>query len=1435
MENTYKNALGICCGSTTITAVEVTKKNGSVIVDHVDRRRHDADAKDVLLQILDDRGAHEFDRVAATGRQLRHLLDLSTISEPLAVETALRFSDRNGYDAIVSAGGETFAVYMLDGLGKIRSVHTGNKCASGTGEFFLQQIRRMGVSLDDAIKFAESEEPYHVSGRCSVFCKSDCTHASNKGVPKGQVIAGLCGMMAGKVLELLSSLSPSHIMMIGGTSLNTVLTSYLKRELSVIDVPDNATYFEAFGAACWALENETKALPGKGQVFRGHSTSFETHPPLKDSASLVSFSQTVRGTVKPGDMCILGVDVGSTTTKATLVRVNDLVILSSDYLRTNGDPVGASRRCYSSILSQLDGTPVEIIGLGITGSGRQIVGLHGQTEGVINEIIAHATASIHFDPDVDTIFEIGGQDAKYTYISDGVASDYAMNEACSAGTGSFLEESAKESLGIDTEAIADVAMEARKPPNFNDQCAAFISSDVKNALHEGVSKHDIAAGLVYSVCLNYVNRVKGPRPVGKKVFMQGGVCYNRAVPLAMAALTGKEIIVPPEPGLAGAYGVALEVHARIEKGLLSAGVFSLESLAERSVSYGRTFSCKGGREKCDLGCNINRIVIDGKTYLFGGSCNRYYNLRKHINVDAGSHDLVELRHKLVFETYAADNRDLQEDAPTVGINRSFLTNTLYPFYSTFFVDIGFRVVLPDTVLPEGAKRTKAPFCNPCELAHGFFLDLLSKRPDVLFLPHVKGMKTVTEDSISTLCPLVQGEPFYLKGAFERELDVDAGNGPMVLSPLLDFTLDIARQKATFVEIGRELGIPKRKTEDAFAHAASRQQQFVDEMHRLGSVAIEEIESDPDRMGVILFGRPYNSFSPEGHKGIPQKFASRGITVIPVDFLRLDEYDLYDQMYWSMGQVILKGAEFVAGHPQLFGTFVTNFSCGPDSFLIGYFRDLMNAKPSLTLELDDHTADAGLETRIEAFLDIVDRHRLLTHHIAPKIDFIPAKARLIEGKFYAETADGERISLKDRRLKLVVPSMGRYGAPSFAAACRCYGVNAEPLGAMEEEDLVLGKGNSLCKECLPLQLTTGGLLRYIAKGRPEEEMTAYFMPTASGPCRFGQYQVFMNNLIKKKHIPRVTLMSLSAADNYGGLGSGFVILGWLATLVADCFQDIHYAMLVNAGDPFSALDSLQAAHDIVLAGLEAGRKSFTESLKRASAIIKNVPAKRDLHGLPRVLLAGEIYVRQEDLARQWLPEYFAEHGIVTHVAPVHEWVFYTNWLRRHGQSKVAPTFKQKATNRIVKRIMDKTSRQVKSILGTSGWYIPVNVDIDYLTEIAKSFISPNLHGEAILTVAGPLAGLGSEFCGAIAIGPFGCMPNRLSESVLSGRLDKKHLTNLRRDRGLTRIFDEVEELPFLAIEVDGGSMPQTIRSRLETFVLQAQRLQDVMLKAGDPPG
>lgn len=1443
------HSLGICSGAATITLVDIEKNDNGTIINKVISKSHEGNPRDILKELLKSVNLKKFNSISATGRGFKELLNLSKIPEPLAVEHALKYTYTNTkhtkkerYNAIISAGSETFIVYKLDSTGRIIGVQTGNKCASGTGEFFIQQIKRMDVSIDEAVKYAQNEEPYNVSGRCSVFCKSDCTHATNKGIPKGRVINGLCKMIAEKILELIKDIPKKDIMIVGGVTKNKVVIDYLKKKITNLVVPKEATYFEALGASLWAMENRTVSLTDIDQLFsQKNKSQFDFLPAINRFENMVEFKYTNRGKPNKDDLCILGLDVGSTTTKAVLLRESDLKIIASEYLRTNGDPVGASRECYKSILNQLKLSAhqsqnivnITIRGLGITGSGRKIAGVHAFTDGIINEIIAHATAALHFDSEVDTIFEIGGQDAKYTFIVNGVPSDYAMNEACSAGTGSFLEESAKETLGIEMEDIAEWAMKSNHPPNFNDQCAAFISSDVKNASNEGIPKKDITAGLVYSICMNYLNRVKGLRPIGNKIFMQGGVCYNKAVPIAMAALSGKKIIVPPEPGLMGAYGVALEVKHRLDKGLMSEKTFDLVSLANREVIYKKPFVCSGGREKCDLKCSINQLVIDGKTYPFGGACNRYYNIRHKVKINSDKYNFVDLRQRLVFKKYAPNISNLKNNIPTIGILRSFLTNTYYPMFAHFFKELGFQPILSEKIEQTGIDRCAAPLCFPCEISYGYFKNLIDLKPDYIFLPHIRGLKVENGYHPSKMCPLLQGETYFLQSSFEQELQ----KGPKVISTLIDFDTDVITQRKFFTSIAQQLEVSKNKARVAYDKARAIHNKMQKEMVKIGTEVIDKIEKDPDKICVVLFGRPYNAFVPEANKGIPHKFASRGINIIPDDFLDLKNFPTKEHMFWSMGQIILKAAECVKNHPQLFGVYITNFSCGPDSFLLGYFRDIMGEKPSLTLELDSHTADTGIETRIEAFLDIVERYRhlqknkVLEEKKESKI-FKPAKLTLNKGRFSLADSKCRKISIYNPRVKFIFPSMGRYSSQAIAAAIKSQGIDAIALQPTNEEILKLGRGNTTGKECLPLQLTLGSLLKYLRESQRENEVTIYFMPTTEGPCRFGQYKDFMTSFIKKNKIENVALISLSSDNAYGGISTKFLILTWCAAIISDIFDDILNAILVAAKNKDEALSKLQDIWNSILYSLEKGIKDFKKAIQQAAIDLKHIPCKSKIDKFPQVLIVGEIYVRKEDLSRRWLPERLAKHEIISHVAPIHEWIYYTNWLVQHGLSDTAKGLKERIINRIKDSIMRAIEVKIKNTIAKSGWYIPRIVNIGETIKAAENYISRKLTGEAILTVGGPITKVGKEFCGAIAIGPFACMPSRLSEALLYQKMDRYHITKVRKDRISDSVTHEIPTLPLLVIESDGNSFPQIIEAQLENFIVQALRVDKVMTKYQD---
>jgi len=1467
------SSIGICFGSSAVMVAELFSDDaGNLRLGRVESKSHESNPRKAFLSLLDRFDVYTYDYGMFTGRKFRRLVNAPSVTEPESVEYALRLLRETGKytagkpGAVASLGSENFIVYALGDDGMISTVETGNKCASGTGEFFLQQLRRMNVSVKDAVELAANSEEFKVSGRCSVFCKSDCTHALNKNIPIGRVSAGLCRMMAEKILDLLEKVPNKRIIATGGVTHNAVIMDMLRPHVDELYIPEFADCFEAVGAAFYALINKTPLGLNREHVFVEGGTSFSQLPPIEMGRPLVRFEDIEIQSANAGDELILGLDVGSTTTKAVALRTKDDAIVASIYLRTNGNPVQASRECYEALIKQIT-VPVNIIGLGTTGSGRQIAGLHGGTDGVINEIIAHAAAAAHFDKEVDTIFEIGGQDAKYTYLTNAVASDYAMNEACSAGTGSFLEESAGETLGIDYKDIEGIAIKSKHPPNFNDQCAAFISSDIRTASHEGVAKEDIVAGLVYSVCMNYVNRVKGQRSAGNKIFMQGGVCYNKAVPLAMANLIGKEIIVPPHPGLMGAYGVALEVKDRIEKKLLQPSSFDLKALAEREVLYGKRFVCAGGTEHCDRKCEINMMIIDGKKFPFGGACNKYYNMIHHVQFEKGIYDNAAVRQRMAFSDFAAVSADqavnnginrksnvnqgngtdqssgaVNQDSninqskdnipakttKTIGINRAFLTNTFYPLYSTFFKSLGIDIILSPDVSTDGIKRKRSSFCYPGEIAHGALHSLLLTEPDFVFLPKlvelfVEGMPDRRKEHQCT-CLLLQCEPYYLKSAFK-----DLLRKTKLVSPVIDFSKGYESMNETFADIAEECGHSRHEGLAAYAAALKAQRAFFAGLRKRGDEILKELESDPKRTAVVLFGRPYNAFADEGNLGIPGKFASRGVTVIPWDMLNYEAEPCSMEMNWAMGQNILRAANVVSRHPQLFGAYITNFSCGPDSFLVGYFRDIMKDKPSLTLELDSHTADAGVNTRIEAFLDIVARYRALS--IPPDAD-VPFQKAYID--YFAKkpmfvASDGTRVSLKDKRVHVLFPSMGHLTSEIFAAAFDGAGINASAIPVYDTEVLKVGKGHSSCKECLPLILTTGGLLHYLTTRRNKDEYLVYFMPTSGGNCRLSQYNVYIRSVLEKKRVRDVTLLSLTNENGYAGLEVKDTINVMKGAIVADIMEDIKNALSVLAKDKPSAMKIFHDEWERILALFRTGKTApLYELLGDIAAKLKAIPIKYPLSEAKVISLLGEIFVRRDYFAAQDLLERLEKREIIVKRATLFEWLEYCDWNVENGIFEADFGLMGKVEFRIRRMLQHRIEKKIKSILAKSGLYTYELTEMDKIIKYGREFFDPRLTGEAILVAGTFFKDILHSTHGTIQIGPFACMPTRVVEAVLTAEatIDNKKMLD-KRVIGDDHAGDNITTLPFLSIESDGNPFPAILESRIEAFCLQVERLHERM--------
>jgi predicted CoA-substrate-specific enzyme activase len=967
-----QKTFGIDIGSTTLKLCVIAQDK---CVEHA-IVPHEGDIPGTLQRLLDSLEEVSALRGIVTGTEARHRIALPDVVAAVAIESALdalKLRPR----AVVSMGGEDLVVYVLNDGGRIVNTYSGNKCASGTGEFFRQQLGRMNLTFADMARVCEGARVYRLSTRCSVFMKSDCTHRLNKGeASRGDIVLSLSKVMADKVAEFLTKakISTGQVVLSGGVTRNRYLIEYLRQSRPGIDflLPEEAPFFEAFGAA--HLAQARGALLPEGVLVRpAAELAFKTFPSLNESSHLVQHAPSRRGAYDPDAEYVLGVDGGSTTTKAALINSKTLEIVAEYYGRTHGDPVAALRLCLCKIRKQLGGQSPHISLVATTGSSRELLGVFVETAGVYNEIIAHTVGTTYFQKDVDTIFEIGGQDAKYVFINNSVPIDYAMNEACSAGTGSFLEESAAGDLNIETAAeIGPIALRAPSPLKFGEHCSAFINSDIRKAIQQGAALENIVAGLVFSIVANYRNRVVGNRPVGDNIVLQGGVAKNPAVPLAFAQVTGKPITVPPDPELMGCFGVARLVLQKHEEGLIEKGNFDLNSLIEKEITYHEGFICTA----CENRCPVRRLQVGERRYPFGGRCSLYTNKRKKRKICSSEvADYSQVRTRMLFEDFAPSPNALQvRTRRTVGIPLAFSVHSLWPLYAWFFHGLGVKTVVSTQVAAEGVAKQESSYCFPAEIAHGTIQNVLDKGADYVFLPHFRDMPSM-EDVPACVCPLTQGLPFYVRHAFGLRDD-------QMLKPLLSFDSGFEASRDAFEGVAEKLGFSRAEGIRAYDTGIAHYRQFLAAYAELGRKVLCEVQENPDRIYVALFGRPYNAFTRDANMGIPRKFTSHGVTVIPFDMIYDAQAEIPPNNYWYYGQQNMKAVKQVKKIDNLYLSWISNFSCAPDSFLLHYLRWLMGHKPYLVLEIDSHTADAGLDTRVEAFLDIVESYR---RHMKPVVE------------------------------------------------------------------------------------------------------------------------------------------------------------------------------------------------------------------------------------------------------------------------------------------------------------------------------------------------------------------------------------------------------------------------------------------------------------------
>ena len=1371
--------IGVDQGSVSVKAAVVSDGR---IVETVYERHH-GKPTETLLDILREHEDWIGCSIAFTGSASRasaKAAGIQSVNEVVALAAAVPVFCNEARSVIEMGGQDSKLLFFSysDNRLTFDDFSMNSVCAAGTGSFLDQQAGRLGLKPEELGKLAlKCTNPPRIAGRCSVFAKSDMIHLQQIGTPVADIVAGLCHAVARNFRSSIASgrrFRPP-VAFTGGVAANSGMVEAFRNVLGddgiALIVPGNFRCLTAAGAIIAGIGDSVAVLDENFIERLGKVTASR-----KDDDALpvlLDFEGDIPRKVNYGtsdESVYIGIDVGSISTNIAAVGADSGVLLASEYLMTAGRPLEAVKTGLAGI-SKVIGSEREVLGVGTTGSGRYMTADFVGADVVRNEITAQARAAIEIDSEVDTVFEIGGQDSKYISIETGRIIDFEMNKVCAAGTGSFLEEQA-EKLDMNIRQFGPDALSAKKPCSLGERCTVFMESDVVAHQAEGASNDNIVAGLSYAIVRNYLNRVVGNRKIGKRIYFQGGTAFNSGVVAAFnSVLDGRRVTVPPNHHITGAIGAAILAREGKPPGKSNFRGFSL-SEAEYSQE---TFICR----MCSNDCEVHKVILeDGSELCYGGRCERYESDNKKRSCKMG-HDWFNERERLLLGSHRKAPRG---ERKRIGIPRALWFWELFPFFKTLFRKCGFDTVVSwktnSTIVHSGVESVAAEACYPVKVAHGHVVDLLKRDLDWIFLPAILKSFSQGDFTESYNCPFVEASPNMIDAGLElSNIEI-----PGVLTQVLDFSQTEKDWISDLTEMLCEMGISRETAVKACKSAMDAQNAFQKSRKAMGKQAIDSLTED--KPAFVILSRPYNGGDKAVNVDIPGKLASMGATVIPLDCLDLPlekASRLHHNMYWHYGQQIIAGALAVKEDPRLNAVYITNFGCGPDSFIQHEVEKIMGEKPMLTIEVDEHAADAGIITRCEAFMDS------------------------IKGRQSTGTADFDSplgnvpLSIDDR--KVWIPTLGD-PARLAVAAVRKYGINAEVFPATTDSAVQLGRKVTTGRECYPAIITTGDMFSILQNNDPAK--TAFFMGSASGPCRFGQYCSLQRTILDRAGYTDVPIFTASSSDSYTGvpeLSSPLFQIDLLRGLTAG---DVLLKALYRLR-PYETVKGMtesiysKALEEVCIA-MEKG-KSLLPSLKKAAVRFRKIEI--DNTRRPLILVFGEIYVRTDQYAHSNTDRRIEELGGEILHTPLIEWFEFVNhsFIEKSRQKSAGKDiFTGILRGKFMSMIKRRYEKPFSGIIGDRPHAAPSEV-----LDSARPYMEKNIGGEAILSIGAPLALFSSNgIDAAVNISPFTCLPGTVVIAI-SKRIRKEH------------------SLPWLNLAFDGQE--DTDNSiRLEAFMYQVKRNQ-----------
>ncbi len=1405
----YKNyALGIDIGSTTVKVAILDEKNNIIFSDY---ERHYANIQETLAMLL-KRGfeitgeANLYPMITGSGGlTLSKHLNIPFVQEVVAVSTAL-----NDYapqtDVAIELGGEDAKIiYFTNGVEQ----RMNGICAGGTGSFIDQMASLLQTDATGLNEYAKNYKAiYPIAARCGVFAKTDIQPLINDGATKEDLSASIFQAVVNQTISGLACGKPirGNVAFLGGPlhflpELKNAFIRTLKLTDEQIIAPEHSHLFAATGAA---LNHKCENAVLISKLIDDLTTGIKMEFEIKRMDSLFSSQKEYdefierhnENKVATDDLstyegdCFLGIDAGSTTTKVALVG-EDGSLLYSFYSNNNGSPLATTIRAMKEISEKLPAS-AKIVHTCSTGYGEALIKAALMLDEGEVETVAHYYAAAFFEPDVDCILDIGGQDMKCIKIKNGTVDSVQLNEACSSGCGSFIETFAK-SLNYSVVDFAKEALFAKNPVDLGTRCTVFMNSNVKQAQKEGAQVSDISAGLAYSVIKNAlykVIKITDPGDLGKKVVVQGGTFYNDAVLRSFEKISGCNAVRPDIAGIMGAFGAALVARERYD-GVTDTTMLPIEKILNLQYSTAMA-RCKGCTNNCLL--TINKFT-GGRQFVTGNRCEK--GIGKEKNKD-NIPNLFEYKHKKIFNYESLEPDEAKRGA--VGIPRVLNMYENYPFWAVFFKKLGFRVVLS----PESSRKIyelgiesipSESECYPAKLAHGHVSYLLKQGIDFIFYPCIPYERNETPDANNHYnCPIVTSYAENIKNNVE---EITEGKIKF-MNPFMSFTNRDTITERLVEEFEKEFHIKPSEIIEASFAAWDELNSVREDIKKKGEEVVKYLD-ETGRRGIVLAGRPYH-VDPEINHGIPELINSYGIAVLTEDsisHLAEVERPLIVMDQWMYHSRLYKAANYVKTKDNLDLIQLNSFGCGLDAVTTDCVSDILtkSGKIYTVLKIDEVNNLGAARIRIRSLLSalrVKDKNKTCRTIVPSNIEKVEFTSKMRE------------------EYTILCPQMSPIHFDLLQPALNACGYNFEVMNVDDKVAVDTGLKYVNNDACYPSLIVVGQVMASLLSGKYDLNKTAVIMTQTGGGCRASNYVGFIRRALEKAGMSQVPVLALSAQGlerNEGfKITPKLIMKGMQAVIYGDVFMKVLYRMR-----PYEKVEgSANALH-------EKWKKICIESLSKPS--ISQGEFKRNIRKIirefdaleindvkkPRVGIVGEILVKFMPAANNYIVDLLEAEGAEAVMPDLLDFFQYCLYNTNFKYEYLGFSKKTARTCNMGIKALEYLRKEANKEYKKSVHFTP-SADIRHLAKLASPISSVgNQTGEGWFLTGEMLELIENGVPNIVCAQPFACLPNHI--------VGKGVIKELRKENPMANI---------VAVDYDPGASEVNQLNRIKLMLATANK-------------